>query len=83
MTVSVWLVLVAMLMVSTLRTVSPKALRVPPGGVVAVFSLTVLGVGLALTRPWALIVVFDLAYLGYLAVLVLRARGRLFGAPEG
>lgn len=77
--VAFWLGLVALLMVSTLKTLSPKALRVRPGQVLFVFVLTVAAVGLTLTRPWLLMVILDLAYLGYLAVALVRARGRLLG----
>jgi len=77
--VALWLGLVALLMVSTLKTLSPKAMRVRPGQVVFVFVLTVAVVGLTLTRPWLLMVILDLAYLGYLGMAISRARGRILG----
>lgn len=76
--VALWLALVALLMVSRLKTLSPKAMRVPPGQVVLVFVFTVAAVGLTLTRPWLLLVILDLAYLGYLAFAIIKARGRIF-----
>ncbi|SMH29606.1 CDP-diacylglycerol--serine O-phosphatidyltransferase [Maritimibacter sp. HL-12] len=77
--VALWLGLVALLMVSTLKTISPKAMRVRPGQVVFVFVLTVAVVGLTLTRPWLLLVILDLAYLAYIGLAVARARGRILG----
>lgn len=77
--VALWLAVVALLMVSRLKTLSPKAMRVPPGQVVLVFFLTVAVVGLTLTRPWLLLVILDLTYLGYLALAIIRVRGRIFG----
>ncbi len=63
-------------MVSKLKTLAPKALRVRPGQVVIVFVLTVAVVGLTLTKPWLLMVILDLAYLG---LAIVRARGRILG----
>jgi CDP-diacylglycerol---serine O-phosphatidyltransferase len=77
--VALWLGLVALLMVSTLKTISPKAMRVRPGQVVFVFVLTVAVVGLTLTRPWLLLVILDLAYLAYIGLAVAHARGRILG----
>lgn len=77
--VAAWLGIVGLLMISSLKTVSPKAMRVRPGQVVLVFLLTVTVVGLTLTRPWLLLVILDLAYLGYLALAIVRVRGRIFG----
>lgn len=77
--VALWLGLVALLMVSSLKTISFKALRVRPGQVVFVFVLTVALVGLTLTRPWLLMVILDLGYLTYLAIATIRARGRILG----
>lgn len=74
--VALWLGLVAGLMVSTLRTVSPKAVKVRPGQVVLVFLVTVVMVGMTLSRPWALLVLVDLAYLAHVIVAALRARVR-------
>jgi CDP-diacylglycerol--serine O-phosphatidyltransferase len=76
---ALWLGLVALLMVSTLKTLAPAALRVRPGQVVLVFIVTVAVVGLTLTRPWLLMVILDLAYLGYLGNAIWRARGRILG----
>lgn len=77
--VAVWLGGVALLMVSSLKTIALKAIRVRPGQVVLVFVLTVTVVGLTLTRPWLLMVILDLAYLGYLSIAIFRVRGRIFG----
>lgn len=75
-TVALWLGVVAGLMVSTLPTVSPKAIKVRPGQVVFVFLVTVVAVGMTLSRPWALLVLVDLAYLAHVIIAALRARSR-------
>lgn len=77
--VALWLGLVALLMVSSLKTLALGALKVRPGQVVFVFVLTVAIVGLTLTKPWLLMVILDLGYLAYLGLAILRARGRILG----
>jgi CDP-diacylglycerol---serine O-phosphatidyltransferase len=76
--VAVWLLVVALLMVSKLRTPSPKGLRVPRPLVALIMFATAAAVGLAFTRPWLMLVLLDLAYATVLGFLVVQARGRLF-----
>lgn len=64
--VAIWLGLVGLLMVSRLRTISPKGLRIPRGLVGLAFLAVVLVMGLMLTRFWTLMVVLDLIYLALL-----------------
>lgn len=77
--IAFWLGLVALLMVSRLKTLSPKSLRIPRGLVVVIMFAMVVGIGLMFSSPWLLLVVVDLAYLVVLALAVIRARGRIFG----
>lgn len=75
---AVWLGLVALLMVSRLKTLSPKALRIPRAMVAVMMFALVIGMGLIFTRPWTLLVVVDLAYLALLVHGLIKARGRIF-----
>lgn len=75
---AVWLGFVALLMVSRLKTISPKGLRIPRGMVAVLMFALVFGIGLIFTRPWTLLVVVDLAYVALLIQGIIKARGRLF-----
>jgi CDP-diacylglycerol--serine O-phosphatidyltransferase len=77
--IAFWLGLVALLMVSNLKTLSPKALRIPRGLVVVLMFTLVVGIGLMFSRPWLLLVGVDLIYLVILSHAVIKARGRIFG----
>jgi CDP-diacylglycerol--serine O-phosphatidyltransferase len=77
--VAFWLGLVALLMVSSLKTLSPKTLRIPRGLVVVIMFTLVVGIGLMFSQPWLLLVGVDLIYLGVLLHAVVKARGRIFG----
>lgn len=70
--VSLWLAVVGVLMMSRLRTFSPKAVRIPRGVIGMVLIATVIAVGLIFTRFWALMVLIDAAYIAILAFSVLR-----------
>lgn len=76
--VALWMGFVGVLMISRLKTFSPKALRVPRGMVGLLMMLTVVATGLLFARLWLLLVVIDLIYLGTLMIALFRARGRLF-----
>lgn len=76
--VALWMGFVGVLMISRLKTFSPKALRVPRGAVGVLMMLTVVATGLLFARLWLLLVVIDLVYLATLMVALARARGRLF-----
>ena len=77
--VSLWMALVAVLMISKLETLSPKGVKVPRKLVAVMFFAVVIAIGLSFTRPWYLLVALDVAYLATVAYAMLRARGRLFG----
>lgn len=78
MAVSVWLALVGILMISKLRTLSPKAVKVPRRLIAVILFATVIVIGLGFTRPWFVLVVIDAAYLATVLYALVRARGRLF-----
>lgn len=73
-----WLGLVALLMISRLKTLSPKSLRIPRGLIVVLMFTLVVGIGLMFTRPWLLLVLLDLTYVALLSHGVIKARGRIF-----
>jgi CDP-diacylglycerol--serine O-phosphatidyltransferase len=73
-----WLGLVALLMISRLKTLSPKSLRIPRGLIVVLMFSLVVGIGVMFTQPWLLLVLVDLAYLALLMHGVIKARGRIF-----
>lgn len=78
MAVSVWLALVGILMISKLRTLSPKAVKVPRRLIAVILFATVIVIGLGFTRPWFVLVVIDAACLAMVLYALVRARGRLF-----
>lgn len=67
--VAPWLLLVGLLMVSRMRTFSPKSLRIPRERSKFILVAAALLVGLTLTRFWLFLVIFDVAY----AVLLVHA----------
>ncbi|ARE41132.1 CDP-diacylglycerol--serine O-phosphatidyltransferase [Rhodovulum sp. P5] len=77
--VSVWLAIVAVLMISKLKTPSPKAVKVPRRLIAVIFFATVIAIGVSFSRPWMLLVAIDGAYLAAVVYAIVRARGRLFG----
>ncbi|GAA4221178.1 CDP-diacylglycerol--serine O-phosphatidyltransferase [Sagittula sp. NFXS13] len=77
--VCVWLAVVGALMISNLKTPSPKGVKVPRRMVAVLFFATVIAMGLIFTRPWLLLVIMDAAYLAVIMVALVRAKGRLFG----
>lgn len=73
-----WLGLVGMLMVSRLRTFSPKTIRIPRERSRFILVGAALLVGLTLTRFWLLLIIFDVAYAALLvhAAVVSRRQRR-------
>ena len=65
--VALYLAGVGLLMISRLPTISPKGLRVPRNRAVWLLLGVAVFAGLGVTRPWVLLVLADLAYLGLLA----------------
>ena len=76
--VALWMGLVGLLMISNLKTISPKALRVPRGAIGLMLFATVIGIGLIFTRPWLLLITLDLIYLTLVLRSVVKARGAIF-----
>jgi CDP-diacylglycerol--serine O-phosphatidyltransferase len=79
MLVGLWMAFVALLMISELRTLSPKGLKVPRKLVVVMMFAIVISIGMTFTRPWQLFVAIDLLYLTMVAYSLIKARGRMFG----
>mgnify|MGYP001293067967 CR=1 FL=1 len=65
--VAVYLAGVGLLMISRLPTISPKGLRVPRNRAIWLLVGVAVFAGIAVTRPWLLMVLADLAYLVLLA----------------
>jgi len=72
--VAVWLGIIGLLMVSRLRTLSPKAVRIPRERSRFILVAAALLVGLMLTRFWLLLVIFDAAYVALLVHAAVSAR---------
>lgn len=72
--VAFWLGIVGVLMISRLRTFSPKAMRIPRPLVGLMMFATVVAVGLMFTRIWLLLMALDLIYLALLVHTALWAR---------
>lgn len=77
--VGLWMAFVALLMISELRTLSPKGLKVPRKLVVVMMFAIVISIGMTFTRPWQLFVAIDLLYLAMVTYSLIKARGRMFG----
>lgn len=77
--VAFWIGVVAVLMISKLKTLSPKSIRVPRLLIGPIMFATVIGIGLTFSRPWLLVLVLDLVYLGFVIRSLAAARWRLFG----
>lgn len=75
--VALYLAGVGMLMISRLPTISPKGLRVPRNRAVLLLLGVAVFAGMAVTRPWLLLVFADLAYLVLLAQAAWVHRRRL------
>jgi CDP-diacylglycerol---serine O-phosphatidyltransferase len=75
--VAVYLAFVGLLMISRLPTPSPKGLRVQRNRVLYLMLGVAVFVGLGVMRPWLLLVVCGVIYLGILAHGVWRHRRRL------
>lgn len=74
MLVALWLAAVGGLMISRLRTISPKGLRIPRGLILGVFIAVVLAMGLVFTRFWLLMILLDVIYLAILGLGVWKMR---------
>ncbi|MCV2875238.1 phosphatidylcholine/phosphatidylserine synthase [Rhodobacteraceae bacterium XHP0102] len=76
---AVWLCLVAILMISTLKTFSPKALKIPRWSIAPLMIVTVVFVGLIFSTPWTLFAAICGGYGALIVSNIIRARGQLFG----
>ena len=76
--VALWLALVGLLMISNIKTISPKSIRIPRRFIGLMMFATVIGIGVIFTRPWLLLVALDLIYLGIVLGSVVKARGAIF-----
>ncbi|KEO60668.1 CDP-diacylglycerol--serine O-phosphatidyltransferase [Thioclava indica] len=73
--VAIWLGLVGTLMISRIKTFSPKALRIPRGAVGFALIGTVIAVGMVFTKIWLLMVIIVVIYVALLMPAIWRARG--------
>lgn len=77
--VSIWLAFVGLLMISKLKTPSPKAMRVQRRLIPVILCATVIVIGLIFTRPWLFLVLISVIYLALVLVALVRARGSFLG----
>ncbi|MEX1662431.1 CDP-diacylglycerol--serine O-phosphatidyltransferase [Thioclava sp. 15-R06ZXC-3] len=75
--VAIWLGLVGTLMISRIKTFSPKALRIPRGAVGFALIGTVIAVGMVFTKIWLLMVIIVVIYVALLMPAIWRARGMI------
>ena len=61
--VALWMMFVAILMISKIPTISPKSLRIPRSFVGPLMVATVMIIGMLFTRPWFLLVALGTLYL--------------------
>ena len=77
--VSLWMAFVGVLMISRLKTLAPRSVRVPQRLAAVIMVGMVVVIGLGFTRPWLVLVMIDAAYLCTLIFALVRVRGRVFG----
>jgi CDP-diacylglycerol--serine O-phosphatidyltransferase len=75
--VAIWLGLVGTLMISRIKTFSPKALRIPRRAVGVSLIGTVIAVGMVFTKIWLLMVIIVVIYVALLMPAIWRARGMI------
>ncbi|KEP70971.1 CDP-diacylglycerol--serine O-phosphatidyltransferase [Thioclava sp. BHET1] len=75
--VAIWLGLVGALMISRIKTFSPKALKIPRGAVSYALIGTVIAVGMIFTKIWLLMVILVVIYALLLVPAIWRARGMI------
>ncbi|OCX64496.1 CDP-diacylglycerol--serine O-phosphatidyltransferase [Thioclava sp. SK-1] len=75
--VALWVGFVGMLMISRIRTFSPKSLRVPRWAFAPMLMGTVIAMGLMFSRFWLLLVIVSLIYLAMLVPPMIKSKGRL------
>ncbi|MEO1951630.1 MULTISPECIES: CDP-diacylglycerol--serine O-phosphatidyltransferase [unclassified Thioclava] len=78
--VAVWLGFVGLLMISRIKTFSPKAMRIPRRAVGVLLIGTVIAVGMVFTRIWLLMVILAAIYAVMLIPAIWKARGRILRA---
>lgn len=75
--VAIWLGIVGFLMISQIKTFSPKSIRVPRRLVsIAMFGV-VICIGLFIAQLWRLMVVIDVIYLASVLWSVIKSKGRV------
>lgn len=75
--VAIWLGIVGFLMISQIKTFSPKSIRVPRKLVsIAMFGV-VICIGLFIAQLWRLMVVIDVIYLASVLWSVIKSKGRV------
>ncbi|WGW03666.1 CDP-diacylglycerol--serine O-phosphatidyltransferase [Tropicibacter oceani] len=72
--VCIWLTIVGGLMISRLKTPSPKALKVPRSLTAVILFATVIVIGLSFTHPWFLLAGVNVGYLMMVAYGQIRDR---------
>ena len=75
--VAIWLGLVGALMISRIKTFSPKALKIPRGAISYALIGTVIAVGMIFTKIWLLMVILVVIYALLLVPAIWRARGMI------
>lgn len=75
--VAIWVGFIGILMISRIKTISPKAMRVPKGAFAFLLLAVVVAMGMIFTRFWLLMVVFSVIYAALLVPPILKSKGRL------
>ncbi|WP_339106980.1 CDP-diacylglycerol--serine O-phosphatidyltransferase [Thioclava sp. GXIMD4216] len=76
--VAIWVGIVGLLMISRIKTISPKAMRIPKGLTIFLFMAMVVMMGMIFTRFWLLMVICGCIYVALLVPPIFREKGRLF-----
>lgn len=77
MLVALWLGFVGFLMISQIKTFSPKSIRVPRKLVSLAMVAVVIGIGMFVAHLWMLMVAVDLVYLASVFWAIVKSRGRV------
>ncbi|OSP53670.1 CDP-diacylglycerol--serine O-phosphatidyltransferase [Pseudoruegeria sp. SK021] len=76
--VAAWLAFVGLLMISKLKTPSPRTFKVPRRLIPVILCATAIVIGLIFTRPWIFLVMINSVYLCMVLYALVRSRGSFF-----
>lgn len=75
---ALWMCVVALLMISTLKTISLKSLKFPRRFMPVILAVAIVFLGLCFARPWLFMIAVDTAYFCAILWALFTSKGRIF-----